>query len=72
MGFTEAQESEARPQEAELEQRASMGEDADLDDAEEFEAEESEVDDEATLEEEEVVFSVFALPRQCLKPILKL
>lgn len=38
-----------------MDERASEGEDADLDDAEDFAAEESEVDDEATLEEEEVI-----------------
>ena len=37
-----------------LDERASEGEDAELDDVEDFKSEESEVDDEATLEEEEV------------------
>lgn len=37
-----------------LDERASEGEDANLDDAEDFQSEESEVDDEATLVEEEV------------------
>ena len=37
-----------------LDERASEGEDAELDDAEDFKSEESEIDDEATLEEEEV------------------
>ena len=37
-----------------LNERASVGEDADLDDAEDFVSEESEIDDEVTLEEEEV------------------
>ena len=37
-----------------LDERASEGEDADLDDVDDFKSEESEPDDEATLEEEEV------------------
>lgn len=51
--LADGQSAEAGSQAVAMEERASEGEDADLDDVEDFQSEDSVADDEATLEEEE-------------------